>query len=296
MATAARSAAPFKSRKQLQGYISGFVAAEGCFYFSSGRPRFSIHLRQDDRPLLELLASSTGLGKVSEHRPAPPLNPSATWNIAAGGELAELRGLLLRGGLSGRKLKELDVWGDAVDELNRVVPCRDVLEQAKEQLASVRAYRPPERAQLLQLPRRDLSAESLDALTAWSRETSGKLSCTDYARWRRGRPDAPARSTVVRQFGSWHGALLAAGLGDRVARARRRVGGEAGRAARRERQRARVIGAVRTFEREFGRLPRALEFFRWRYEREIDAPTQATVYYVFPGGWSEVLDGARQLA
>lgn len=50
-----------------------------------------------------------------------------------------------------------------------------------------------------------------------------------------------------------------------------------------------MIAAVRTFERDHGRLPRALEFFRWRYERAIDAPTQGTVYKLFPGGWTEVL-------
>ena len=50
-----------------------------------------------------------------------------------------------------------------------------------------------------------------------------------------------------------------------------------------------MIAAVRTFERDHGRLPRALEFFRWRYQGDVDAPTQATVYNLFPGGWSEVL-------
>ena len=33
----------------------------------------------------------------------------------------------------------------------------------------------------------------------------------------------------------------------------------------------------------------ALEFFRLRYERAVNAPTQATVYKLFPGGWAEVL-------
>ena len=112
-------------------------------------------------------------------------------------------------------------------------------------------------------------------------------------RWRRGRQDAPSRNTIVRQFGSWQAALEAAGLGERVARSARPMGGEAGRAARRVQQRARVIAAVRAFEREHGQLPRALEFFRWRYERAVDAPTQGTIYRLFRGGWAEVLDQAR---
>ena len=55
-----------------------------------------------------------------------------------------------------------------------------------------------------------------------------------------------------------------------------------------------MIGAVRRFEREHGRLPRALEFFRWRYEAAVDAPTQDTVYKLFPGGWAEVLGAVHQ--
>jgi hypothetical protein len=270
------------------GYISGFLSAEGCFGLSDARPRFSIHLRQDDKPLLKLLANATGLGKVTEHRPPAPLNPSTTWTIAARAELAEFVELL-QGGLSGRKLRELEVWARAVDELNRVAPRREVLEDARDSLARVRAYSPPQRTDLLRLPGRDLRADSLDALAACGRDTVGKLSCTDYMRWRREHLSAPARNTVVRVFGSWQGALEAAGLGERVARAPRPIGGEAGRAARREQQRARVIAAVRRFEREQGRLPRALEFFRWRYEGAVDAPTQSSVYKLFPGGWTEVL-------
>jgi hypothetical protein len=293
------TAAPFTSRRQFLGYISGFVSGEGCLGISRGRPRFSIHLRQDDRPLLELLAAETGLGKVTEHRPSAPLNPSATWTVAARAELADLRDLLWQGGLAGRKLRELDAWGRAVDEWNRaarvgVRPRSEILENAQEQLAAVRAYQPPQRAELLRLPGRDLRTESLDALRAWSRATAGTLACTDYMRWRRGRPDAPNRNTIVRQFGSWPAALEAAGLGARIARAPRRLGGEAARAAQRERRRALVVSAVRRFEREHGRWPRALEFFRWRLQAAVEAPSQATVYTRFPGGWAEVIEEARR--
>jgi len=293
----APSATPLAGRRQLLGYISGFVCAEGCFGFSSGRPRFSVHLRRDDKPLLELLAASTGLGTVTEHHPAA-LNPSATWKVAGRTQLAELRELLWQAGLPGRKAREMEAWGVAVDELNRAGgrPRRDRLEAARRRLSGLRAYRSPERAELLRLPGRDLSAESLEALGAWSRSTTGKLSSTEYMRWRGDQPHAPPRSTIVRRFGSWHGALEAAGLGDRIARAPRRVGGEARRRARRDAQRARLVAAVRRFEREHGRLPRALEFFRWRYERAIEAPSQGSVYRLFPGGWTEVLDETRQEA
>jgi hypothetical protein len=287
------TARPFRSRDQLLGYISGFASAEGCFGLWDARPRFSIHLRQDDQPLLELLASTTGLGTVTLHRPQPPLNPSATWTVGARADLAELTNLLRRGGLIGRKRTEMEVWAVAVDELNDPAPTRrEVLEAARDRLAAVRAYRPPPHTDLLRLPSRDLGQESIDALIRCGRETAGALSCTNYTRWRRGRDDAPTRNTIVRHLGSWPAALEAAGLGDRAARAPRPIGGEAGRAARRVQQRERVIEAVRAFEREYGRLPRALEFFRWRFERAVDAPTQGTVYRLFPGGWPEVLANA----
>jgi hypothetical protein len=193
----------------------------------------------------------------------------------------------------------MEMWATAVDELNRAArvgdrPRPEVLQLARDRLTRERVYRPSERAELLRLPGRDMKSESLAALTAWSREAVGKLSCTEYTRWRLGRANAPTRNTIVRAFGSWHGALEAAGLGDRLARPPRRIGGEAARAARREQQRARVIAAVRRFEQEHGWWPRALEFFRWRYEAAVDAPTQGPVYRQFPGGWSEVLLRARQ--
>ena len=297
----ARAATPFASRRQLLGYISGFTSAEGCFGLSDCRPRFSIHLRHDDRPLLDLLAGATGLGKVTDHRPAQPLNPSSTWTIAGRAQLAELRDLLRIGGLAGRKARELDVWSLAVDELNRgampgVVPRRDMLERMRDRLAEVRAYRAPERKELLRLSGRDTENESLAALVSWSRVTHGSLACGEYMRWRRDHPESPNRNTIVRHYGSWHGALEAAGLGDRAARAPRPAGGEARRQQERDAQRARVIAAVRRFKYEHGRLPRALEFFRWRYEASVDSPSQASVYKLFPGGWSEVLGCAARHA
>jgi hypothetical protein len=291
-----RSPARFGKPRSFLGYISGFVCAEGCFGMSGTRPRFSIHLRQDDEPLLRLLAAETRLGKVTRHHPAAPLNPSATWTITAISELVALRDLLWDAGLTGRKLREFDVWASAVDELERgrrvgERPRRQRLERARQQLAATRAYHPPERAELLTLPQRDLRSESIAALRQWSREAAGRLSVTGYTRWRRAHPEAPHRNTIAREFGSWHRSLEAAGLSDRAALSPQvvesRVSGGAARRRRvRARQRERVVAAVRRFERDHGRWPRALEFF--------DAPSQAAVYMLFRGGWAEVLGVARQ--
>jgi Homing endonuclease associated repeat len=300
------SATPFASRKQLLGYISGFVCAEGSFGMSRNRPGFSVHLRQDDEPLVRLLAANTGLGNVTTHRPAAPLNPSVAWKVTARAELAELRDLLWAGDLTGRKLREMDAWGAAVDEMCRgvqsgVSPRRAVLATAAARLRDLRAYRPSEGRELLRLPGRDVRAEALAALAAWARVTPGRLPATAYMKWRREHRDAPARNTIAREFGSWHRALEAAGLSDRAAAsaatvAARHSGGIEARAARRDAQREQVIAWVLRFEREHGRLPRAMEFFRWRLDSAVDAPSQRTVYHLFPGGWAEVLERVRQAA
>ena len=302
----ARLAKPFASRKQLLGYISGFVCAEGCFGLSGNRPRFSIHLRQDDEPLLRLLAAETGLGQVSTHQPAPPLNPSVTWTVAGRAQMAELRDLLWAGGLTGRKLREMESWGVAVEEMCRgtqpnVVPRPSVLAAAAARLREIRAYRSSEGRDLLRLPGRDVRTETLAALTAWARVTPGRLGVTGYMDWRREQRDAPNRNTIAREFGSWHRALEAAGLSDRAAAsaatvAARRSAGSEGRAARRDAKRERVISEVLRFEGEHGRLPRAIEFFRWRLDSAVDAPSQRTGYHLFSGGWAEVLERARQVA
>ena len=31
---------------------------------------------------------------------------------------------------------------------------------------------------------------------------------------------------------------------------------------------------------------------QWRYEGDVNAPSQGTVYRLFPGGWAEVLDAS----
>ena len=103
-------ASRWDTHRQFLGYISGFVCAEGCFGFSDGRPRFSVHLRRDDESLLQLLSEETGLGNVTRYRPGPPLNPSATWTITRRSELGELRDLLWKAGLPGRKLREMEIW------------------------------------------------------------------------------------------------------------------------------------------------------------------------------------------
>lgn len=295
----ASRAVPFADRPRLQlGYISGFVSAEGSFWCSPDRPRFSVHLRSDDSPLLKLLAETTGLGRVYDHAVRPPLNPSSSWTVRAAPELARLVELMREADLPCQKRRQMETWAIAVEELENARqtarrPRGEVLCLSASELRAVRTYRPSTR-ELLELPGRDLRAESLAALEAWAAASDGRLSCVDYSRWRRHHRDAPTRNTITTSFGSWYAAMEAAGLADRAARRGvRRIGGEERRRAQRVAQRARVVEAVRRFEAERGRLPRAVEFFRWRFEGAPDSPTQATVYNLFPGGWAEVLDVCR---
>lgn len=281
----ASTAAPLASSTARRGHITGFVSAEGSFQLTASRARFAVQLRQDDRPLLEMLAKETGLGAVYDYRAAPPMNPSSAWVITARSQLVTLGEILFAGRLRGRKRDQLEAWSDGVaalcDDSKRVPAAIDDLGRA-------RAYHVGARRALLRTASRDLSEESLDALWCWSRAQDGPLSCVDYMRWRRGVPSAPARNTVVRQFGSWHRALAAAGLADRVARPPRPVGGAARRERRRQEQRERVVEAVGRCARQLGRIPKAMEFFRWRREFAPDTPTQGTVYRLFDGGWSEI--------
>jgi hypothetical protein len=286
------------SPRQRLGYISGLVAAEGCFGIWSDRPRFAMHLRQDDRPLLELLRSTTGLGTIYDHSPPGPLNPSSTWTIAARAQLGAMADMLHRADLPGRKGVELEIWAIAVDELRSarrlgLRPRKQLVQLAAVKLRASRVYRQSTR-ELLDLPRRDLRTESLTALQAWAAVTPRRrLGCGSYMQWRAGHPGTPTRNTVAKTFGGWHAAMAAAGLIDRAARTEKRAGGEARRADQRRVKRERVVTAVRRFETEHGRMPRAMEFFKWRFVAAPDTPSQAAVYKLFPGGWEAVLAACR---
>ena len=49
-------------RDALVAYLHGLLCAEGSFSLRPTHAGVSVHLRQDDRPLLEMLARETGLG------------------------------------------------------------------------------------------------------------------------------------------------------------------------------------------------------------------------------------------
>jgi hypothetical protein len=116
----ARAARPLSAgRQQTLGYISGLVCAEGCFQLSTLRPRFSMHMRGDERPLLELLRDTTDCGRIYDHTPAGPLNPSSSWIVVSHGDVERLAETLYQADLPGRKGTELEPWFVGVAEVAR---------------------------------------------------------------------------------------------------------------------------------------------------------------------------------
>jgi hypothetical protein len=283
------TAPPPSSQTALAGYISGFVMAEGHLRLAETDARLQVNLRADDLPLLRMLAAESGLGTVNRYEP-PGVNPTACWIVTARGQLVRLASWLYAAGLPGHKGAMALIWAEGVGHRGIDDPA---YRAAVDRLAELRPYRPPDRRPLIELPKPDVPAMCKAALLAWAQDFSGPLSCGDYATWRLAQPDRtvlPYRNTFARTFGSWHAALEAAGLADRAARAPWLAGGAERRQRRREEQRARVVDTVVRFKQEFGRLPRAVEFFRWRLRAAPNTPTQATIYKLFPNGWAEVLE------
>ena len=199
----------------------------------------------------------------------------------------------MEGAIRGKKAAEFDIWAAAVEAMSRErSAARRLGLEADAELKQRRRYQPPRGRLRRWMPPRVMPLDSLAALRDFAAQHDGRLDALTYMAFRRlQRPDWPTRNTVARHFGSWHAALEAAGLAERAAT---NPGRHARRSrtifdARRAEQRDRVLASVRRFVDEVGHVPRAMEYFRWRLARDPDTPTQATVYNLFPGGWSVVL-------
>jgi hypothetical protein len=285
---AAVLAAP-ASPEALDGYLHGLLCAEGSFALDTSHTALTVHMRQDDRPLLAMLASSAGVGSIRDHRAYPPTHASTTWSVARLDEVISLAARLDPERMRGRKAAELGVWLRAVEErrIARVEGRRARMDVLIAAFRAAREYRPGKLAAATpaRRPRRD---EALRILRRWAEDERGPLSCTRYAAARRS--SWPTRNTITAWFGSWDAALQAAGLAERRPRpAPHRVGGAEARAARAEAQRERVLATLRYGVTVHGSLPTAMQFFRWRLVEAPATPSQGTVYKLFPGGWSAVL-------
>lgn len=284
------------SPEALDGYLHGLLCAEGSFALDRSRTAVTVHLRQDDRPLLSMLAQSVGVGVIRDHRAYPPTHASTTWRVSRHDDIVALAARLDPQRMRGRKAAELAIWLRAVNE-RRVARAEARPARVDDLIAEFRVarqYRPGTlRAnEPARQPRRE---DALRILHDWADAESGALSCTRYARAARA-SGWPTRNTITAWFGSWAAALEAAGLGDRAASTRevdeaRAAGSATARAAYDEVQRRRVLTTLRFALNTdgYGTLPTAMQFFRWRLINAPATPTQATVYRLFPGGWPAVL-------
>jgi hypothetical protein len=284
-----------------RGYVTGLIVGDGHLGISSGGARLTVHLRDDDRPLLESLRASLG-GTVRGHRAYGTSRPAAHWCVCGTRDLARLRDVLAIDLFPSRKQREFEVWSAAIDEQIRAARAsrprsRELLGRLAVEIRAARQYVAP--AQPIAIERRRdaqvaaTRARCLAALAEFADGTDGPLSSTVYERRRHAAATGwPRRDTVARHFGSWYAGLEAAGLEQRAAANPDRFANRSRAVfdARRIEQRERVLASLRRFIAEFGHVPRAMEYFRWRLVSDPDTPTQATVYNVFPGGWVAVLE------
>jgi LAGLIDADG endonuclease len=291
----------------LRDYLGGFFTGEGSLTLNQARPRVTVNLRADDRPLLELFASSTGLGKLYDAPACGTSRPSTRWVILRHDELSPAVALLNAASLRGRKREQFLAWRRAALEIatgsrNGDRPDRELIELAVQELRRARIYRPPAVTSIA-VGHVGPSARGVfvGILQAWADDERGPLSAEAYSTAARRRGHWPSRNTVTRLFGSWGAALEAAGLANRgaVSDEVRRTRVAASRTARRggddERrssQRAIIVAAVRQLAAELGRRPAFQEFAQWRAEHRPDIPSVSTLYRCFPGGWDSVLASA----
>lgn len=133
-------------------WFAGFVDGEGCF--SVHRKvvngcevfdcQFSITLRADDRPILERIHRTLGMGTLSKpdaHRTGKD-NPKARYSISRKAHCLRLRDLLRAFPLRAKKAKDLELWSDALDAWVEHEPGEswDDVAEARSLLMASRAY------------------------------------------------------------------------------------------------------------------------------------------------------------
>lgn len=141
------------------GWFAGFTDGEGCFLIgkrnhhspcASYECRFSIQLRDDDRPILDKIRNTLGFGTTRDK----PFYPGATRNarpltefyVCAIADCAELVKFFERYPLQAKKQRDFAIWKQAVAELQKPLDCRDadLLDYYFHAIKAVRQYEPVE--------------------------------------------------------------------------------------------------------------------------------------------------------
>jgi hypothetical protein len=106
-------------------YLAGITDGEGCFVIAptphAYRCEFIIHLRADDRELLEWLRNVTGLGSIylGRREKQGGDQPSVRWSITRKSDCLELVRLFETFGLRSKKARDFALWAHAVRAWHR---------------------------------------------------------------------------------------------------------------------------------------------------------------------------------
>jgi hypothetical protein len=282
---------------RVAAFLAGFASAEAHFGSTdAGFPSFTINLRADDEPLLALFHRVVGVGHLRAIPATGSSRPAASWRVGRRVELRRLAALFDDHPPRGRAADVYSAWRELVLREGLGASSRRAL---AEELRRRRRFVPGlDEIEPTSCASRSRS-RSLEALRQWAASEHYPGGATAYEHWRRvSDRSAPSRNTVAAAFGSWLGALEAAGLDSEHSFGARRVaamraGHSATTDARRARSRALVLDAVRRCIAELGREPGAQEFLAWRRERAPESPSQMTIYRAFPGGFDEVVAVAQ---
>jgi len=107
--------------EQFGAYLAGLTDGEGCFSIARNGPNaykteFIIHLRADDRPLLDWLRTTSGLGNVyiGRRNKQGTDQPSFRWAVTRRTECLELVALFEQYPLRSKKARDFRLWAQAV--------------------------------------------------------------------------------------------------------------------------------------------------------------------------------------
>jgi hypothetical protein len=280
----------------LAAFLAGFASAEAHFGVTDhGSSFFTINLRADDRPLLTLSHETFGVGRLKDVSPYRSSKAAVSWRVGRRAELRQLVRWFDRYPPRGRAGHVYSAWRELVMLETRSSQDKRALAT---EIRRRRSFQPGLDRVDRTRPLTRRRERARNALLRWAETSDYPGSATDYERWRRSVDrSAPGRNTVAASYGSWLGALEAAGLDTTHAHPPERVdairrGNARGHARRQARHRLVIVAAVRQCIAEIGHRPSATEFLRWRARSETGCPSAMTIYRVFPGGFAEVLAAA----